>query len=140
MPNDTRRILIVEDNLLNVKMLEAKLRSRRFEVDVALDGREALEKFPQGRFDGVLLDVMLPEIDGFEVCRRLKTHPMAQGVAVVMITALDRPNDREAGFDAGADEFFVKPVEDEVLFRRLEQLVRAPRPAAGAGGAAAGAT
>jgi two-component system cell cycle response regulator len=124
MPAETQRILIVEDNILNVKMLEAKLLGRRFEVEVALDGREALAKFAAGTFDIVLLDVMLPELDGFEVCRRLRAQPKAAGLRIVMITALDQPDDRETGLRAGADDFFVKPVEDDVLFGRLRDLSR----------------
>ena len=124
MPARTPRVLVVEDTVSNVILLEAKLVNEAFQVQVAFDGAEALAKLDQLEFDVVLLDVMLPGIDGFEVCRRIRRHPTAAGVPVIMLTALDGPKDRTAGLAAGADDFFVKPVEDEILFARLRELVR----------------
>jgi two-component system cell cycle response regulator len=126
-------VLLVEDNIPNIKMLEAKLRLRGFEVTTAMDGDEAMRACAAQAFDVVLLDIMLPRLDGFEVCRQLKARP--GGCRIIMITALDQPADRLVGLAAGADDYFVKPVEDEVLFARIESLVHAeagaPRAATG---------
>jgi len=124
MTAPAQRILVVEDNLPNLKMLEAKLRDRSFEVHVAMNGTEALGLVDAQDFDLVLLDVMMPGLDGFEVCRQIKGRPRPSPVPVIMITALDTPTDRQAGLLAGADDFLVKPVEDEVLFGRMRDLVR----------------
>jgi len=118
-----QRVLVVEDNLPNLKMLEAKLRDRYFDVQVATSGAEALGLLDAQDFDVVLLDVMMPGLDGFEVCRQIKLRPRAVALPVIMITALDTPTDRQAGFLAGADDFLIKPVEDEVLFGRMRDLV-----------------
>jgi two-component system cell cycle response regulator len=138
MRSQTRRVLVVEDTFSNMKMLEAKLLQERFEVQTAFDGLEALAKIEDNEFDIVLLDVMMPGLDGFEVCRRIKRHHRAKGVPVIMITALDSPADRDLGMGAGADDFFVKPVEDELLFGRVLELIgrgakdEAPAAAGGA--------
>jgi two-component system cell cycle response regulator len=124
MQAQPRKALIVEDTVSNLKLLEAKLINEHFDVQIALDGVEALAKLDEHEFDIVLLDVMLPGIDGFEVCRRIKRHLKAGAVPVIMITALDKSSDRTVGFDAGADDFFVKPVEDAVLFGRVYDLMR----------------
>jgi two-component system cell cycle response regulator len=123
-PARERRVLIVEDSLSNVRLLEDKLANNGFAAVVAFDGLEALRKLDAHDFDLVLLDVMLPELDGFAVCRALRRHPRAAGAPVIMVTALDSPADRRAGLEAGADDFFVKPVEDAVLFNRVRELVR----------------
>jgi two-component system cell cycle response regulator len=120
MRGQALKVLVVEDTFSNVKMLEAKLLNERFEVHIAFDGLEALSKLADHAFDIVLLDVMMPGMDGFEVCRRIKAGETS--LPVIMITALDSPVDREAGFAAGADDYFVKPVADELLFARLLEL------------------
>jgi two-component system, cell cycle response regulator len=122
MPGNTLRVLVVEDTFSNLKMLEAKLLGERFEVEVALDGAEALRKIAAQTFDIVLLDVMMPGLDGFEVCRRIKTGRETGDLPVIMVTALDSLADRQLGMDAGADDFFVKPVEDRLLFGRMIEL------------------
>jgi two-component system cell cycle response regulator len=128
-------VLVVDDNVSNVKMLEAKLLDENFDVRVAFDGLEALAHVEAHAFDLVLLDVMLPGIDGFEVCRRLRQHPRGAQLPIVMLTALDTASGRALGASAGADDYFVKPVEDEILFRRLSDLlgVHAPIAAVAAG-------
>src|ERR1700733_1022156 len=120
----TARVLVVDDILSNVKLLEAKLSAEYFEVITAFHGRECLAKMDQGTPDIVLLDVMMPGMDGFEVCRRIKSNPKTAHIPVVMVTALDQPSDRVAGLDAGADDFFTKPVDDAALFARVRSLVR----------------
>jgi two-component system cell cycle response regulator len=120
----TARVLVVDDILSNVKLLEAKLTAEYFEVMTAFNGVECLAKMEQVVPDIVLLDVMMPGMDGFEVCRRIKTNPKTAHVPVVMVTALDQPSDRVAGLDAGADDFLTKPVDDAALFARVRSLVR----------------
>ena len=120
----TARVLVVDDILSNVKLLEAKLAAEYFEVVTAYSGQEALERMEEHEPDIVLLDVMMPGMDGFEVCRRIKKNPKTAHVPVVMVTALDQPADRIAGLDAGADDFLTKPVDDAALFARVRSLVR----------------
>jgi two-component system cell cycle response regulator len=120
----TARVLVVDDILSNVKLLEAKLSAEYFEVVTAYSGAEALAKMEEHKPDIVLLDVMMPGMDGFEVCRRIKTNPKTAHVPVVMVTALDQSTDRVAGLEAGADDFLTKPVDDAALFARVRSLVR----------------
>src|SRR5512146_319522 len=120
----TARVLVVDDILSNVKLLEAKLTSEYFEVVTAFSGMEALGKMEECDPDIILLDVMMPGMDGFEVCRRIKANPKTAHIPVVMVTALDQPSDRVAGLDAGADDFLTKPVDDAALFARVRSLVR----------------
>src|ERR1700692_2407054 len=120
----TARVLVVDDILSNVKLLEAKLSAEYFEVMTAFNGLECLAKMEQAIPDIVLLDVMMPGMDGFEVCRRIKANPRTAHVPVVMVTALDQPSDRVAGLDAGADDFLTKPVDGAALFARVRSLVR----------------
>jgi len=120
----TARVLVVDDILSNVKLLEAKLTSEYFEVVTAFSGTEALAKMDESDPDIVLLDVMMPGMDGFEVCRRIKANPKTAHIPVVMVTALDQPSDRVTGLEAGADDFLTKPVDDAALFARVRSLVR----------------
>ena len=120
----TARVLVVDDILSNVKLLEAKLTTEYFEVVTAYSGLEALAKIDECDPDIVLLDVMMPGMDGFEVCRRIKANPKCTHIPVVMVTALDQPSDRVAGLEAGADDFLTKPVDDAALFARVRSLVR----------------
>jgi two-component system cell cycle response regulator len=120
----TGRILVVDDILPNVKLLETKLGAEYFDVVTAMSGPEALAICERGECDVVLLDVMMPGMDGFEVCRRIKNSPMTAHIPVVMVTALDQPSDRVRGLDAGADDFLTKPVDDTALLARVRSLVR----------------
>src|SRR5947199_51038 len=123
----TARVLVVDDVELNVKLLEAKLSSEYFEVIVADNGPVALELAESEMPDIILLDVMMPVMDGFEVCRRLKANPRTADVPVVMVTALSDVADRLRGLESGADEFLTKPVNDTALFARVRSLVRLKR-------------
>ena len=120
----TARVLVVDDVDANVKLLEARLTAEYFEVRTARSGPEALHICARERADIVLLDVMMPGMDGFEVCRRLKAEPRTQHIPVIMITALDQPSDRVKGLEAGADDFLTKPVDDIALITRVKNLVR----------------
>jgi two-component system cell cycle response regulator len=120
----TARVLVVDDILSNVKLLEAKLAAEYFEVITAYNGEQALARVASDAPDIILLDVMMPGMDGFEVCRRIKLNAKTTHIPVVMVTALDQPSDRVTGLDAGADDFLTKPVDDMALFARVRSLVR----------------
>src|SRR5271163_5231609 len=120
----TARVLVVDDILSNVKLLEAKLTAEYFDVVTAFNGLECLTKIAESAPDIVLLDVMMPGMDGFEVCRRIKRNPQTAHIPIVMVTALDQVSDRVAGLGAGADDFLTKPVDDAALFARVRSLVR----------------
>lgn len=120
----TARVLVVDDIPANVKLLEARLTAEYFDVTTAMSGPEALEICERAQCDIVLLDVMMPGMDGFEVCRRLKANPLTHHIPVVMVTALVQPADRVQGLEAGADDFLTKPVSDIALISRVRSLVR----------------
>ena len=120
----TARILVVDDVPANVKLLEARLVAEYFEVLTAENGYQCLEICGKVPVDVILLDVMMPGIDGFEVCSKLKANPRTAHIPVVMITALDQQEDRVRGLKAGADDFLAKPVNDLQLMARVKSLVR----------------
>lgn len=120
----TARILVVDDIPANVKLLEARLSAEYYEVITATDGYEALEICENSNVDVILLDVMMPGLDGFEVCRRLKSRPSTAHIPVVLVTALDQDSDRITGLNFGADDFLTKPVNDLQLLARVKSLVR----------------
>ena len=120
----TARVLIVDDIPMNVRLLEARLTAEYFDVVTASSGAEALDICETAEVDIVLLDVMMPVMDGFEVCRRLKANPKTHHIPVVMVTALDQPSDRVKGLEAGADDFLTKPVDDMQLMARVKSLAR----------------
>lgn len=120
----TARVLVVDDILANVKLLEARLSAEYFEVLSAFSGKEALDICQRERVDVVLLDVMMPGMDGFEACKRLKSNPKTHHIPVVMVTALDQPSDKVQGLESGADDFLTKPVDDIALVTRVKNLAR----------------
>ena len=120
----TARVLVVDDVPANVKLLEARLSAEYFDVTTAHSGAEALAACERAECDIVLLDVMMPDMDGFEVCRKLKSNPATHHIPVVMVTALDQPSDRVQGLEAGADDFLTKPVSDIALIARVRSLTR----------------
>lgn len=119
----TGRVLVVDDVKANIRLLEARLGADYFEVEAATSGEEALALVEEWPCDIVLLDVMMPGLDGFEVCRRLKANRRTAHIPVILITALDRVEDRIEGFRAGADDFLTKPVNDLALIARVKNLV-----------------
>lgn len=123
----TARILVVDDIPANVRLLEVRLLAEYFEVITASSGVEALDICETTKVDVVLLDVMMPEMDGFEVCRRLKSDPATAHLPVIMVTALGQVSDRIRGLEAGADDFLTKPVNDLQLMTRVKSLVRPAR-------------
>ncbi|OWV62508.1 diguanylate cyclase response regulator [Rhizobium sp. N122] len=120
----TARILVVDDIPANVKLLEARLLAEYFDVMTAADGYTALAICERNQVDLILLDIMMPGIDGFEVCERLKASRKTAHIPVVMVTALDQPADRVRGLKAGADDFLTKPVNDLQLISRVKSLLR----------------
>ena len=120
----TARILVVDDVPANLRLLEARLLAEYFEVLTATSGPQALELCETGRVDVVLLDIMMPDMDGFEVCRRIKADPATAHIPVVMVTALDQVADRIRGLEVGADDFLTKPANDLQLMTRVKSLVR----------------
>ena len=120
----TARVLVVDDVPANVKLLEARLSAEYFDITTAYSGAEALAVCERAGCDLVLLDVMMPDMDGFEVCRRLKSNPLTHHIPVVIVTALDQPSDRVRGLEAGADDFLTKPVSDVALIARVRSLAR----------------
>jgi|SRR6516165_7649034 len=120
----TARVLVVDDVPANVKLLEARLSAEYFDVITAMSGREALAICERAECDLVLLDVMMPDMDGFEVCRRLKSSTLTHHIPVVIVTALDQPSDKLRGLEAGADDFLTKPIPELALTARVRSLSR----------------
>jgi two-component system cell cycle response regulator len=122
--NMSARVLVVDDNAANRRLLEARLNSEYFDVLTASNGPEALAICETTQCDIVLLDVMMPEMDGFEVCGRLRSNPATSHLPVVMVTALDQPSDLVRGLEAGADDFVTKPIDEVHLIARVRSLAR----------------
>src|SRR6266851_5943048 len=120
-------ILVVDDNELNLELLVAMLASEHYVVSTARDGFEALAKIAAEKPDLVLLDVMMPRLDGFEVCRRIKADPTMADIPVIMVTALSDVDDLVRGFDAGAEDFVTKPFNFDALMARVRSQLRRKR-------------
>ncbi len=118
------RILIVDDLAPNLHLLVVKLAAEYYDVLTATSGEEALEIASKERLDLVLMDVMMPGMNGFEACRLLKENPNTWHVPVVMVTALEESKDRIRGLEAGADDFITKPIDDFNLMARVKSLLR----------------
>ncbi|MFN3912049.1 PleD family two-component system response regulator [Hyphomonas sp.] len=118
------RILIVDDIEANRRLLQAKLEAQYHSILLANNGPQALEMAAEHDPEIILLDVMMPGMDGFEVCRRLKANPATNHIPVVMVTALSDAEDRVRGLDAGAEDFLTKPVDDFLLNSRVNTLMR----------------
>ena len=120
----TATILVVDDLEQNIKLLEAKLLSEYYTVITASNGKQALKALELNKIDLVLLDVMMPGMDGFEACSKIKSNPETTHIPIIMVTALSEIADRVKGLEAGADEFLTKPIDDTALFARVKSLSR----------------
>jgi two-component system cell cycle response regulator len=120
----TARVLVVDDIAANRKLLEARLAADYFDVVSCASGAEALKICAEGGCDIVLLDVMMPGMSGFEVCRRLKGDSATAHIPVILVSALDQAADRLAGLEAGADDFLTKPIDEIALLARMRSLSR----------------
>src|SRR5713101_9627538 len=124
MVESQAKILVVDDEVDNVRLLEALLLRRGFEVVKARNGAEALQQVDREQPDLILLDVMMPIMDGFEVCKILKDNPETRLIPVVIMTALGQVEDRVKGIEAGADDFLTKPVHRDELLARIHTSLR----------------
>jgi diguanylate cyclase (GGDEF)-like protein len=121
------RILVVDDNEVNLELLVAMLESEHYVVSTATDGFEALAKIAGEKPDIVLLEVMIPKLDGFEVCRRIKADPATADTPVIMVTTLSSTDDLVRGFEAGADDFVTKPLNGPAFIARMRLQLRRKR-------------
>jgi DNA-binding response OmpR family regulator len=121
MPTDTPRILLVDDEDSLQKLLSYPLRSDGYEVVAAADGQEALDRFDEGQFDLVVLDVMLPRVDGFDVCRKLRAR---SAVPIIMLTAKAEEFDKVLGLELGADDYITKPFSMREFRSRVKAVLR----------------
>lgn len=124
---DRGRVLAVDDQEENLELMEEILGQAGYRVSLARSGNEALTRSDETDFDCVVLDIMMPGMDGYEVCRRLKGDPRTQAVPVIMLTALSEVSDKVKGLDSGADDFLNKPVHREELLARVRSLVKVKR-------------
>lgn len=118
------KILIADDNEANVELLEAYLVDVDCDIAVAVDGRDTLEKVATFRPDMILLDIMMPKLSGFEVCKQLKSDPLTSGIMILMVTALNELGDIERAVDAGTDDFLSKPVNKLELVKRVQNMLK----------------
>jgi two-component system, OmpR family, alkaline phosphatase synthesis response regulator PhoP len=120
----TSCVLVVDDNAQNVELMQAYLETLNCAVHTAADGIEALSKVPQVKPDLILLDIMMPRMSGFEVCRRLKADPKTRDIPILMVTALNELGDIERGVESGTDDFLTKPINKLELLTRVKSLLR----------------
>jgi CheY-like chemotaxis protein len=118
------RVLIADDNAVNVELLEAFLIDLDLEIGVAVDGRDTLDKVASFKPDLILLDVMMPKLSGFEVCKKLKSDAATKRIMILMVTALNELGDIERAVQAGTDDFLSKPVNKIELVKRVENMLR----------------
>src|SRR5262245_19062593 len=118
------RILIAEDNPQGVELLEAYLSGQNYEVQTAADGEETLRKVQAWSPDIILLDIMMPKISGFEVCKRLRADPATRDIAILMVTALDQHSDIDRAVEAGTDDFLTKPINKADFLLRVRSALK----------------
>src|SRR5437879_5523005 len=121
------RVLIADDNPQGVELLEAYLSERDYDTATAADGEATLQKVRDWHPDLILLDIMMPKISGFEVCKRLRASPATSGIVVIMITALDQPSDVDRAVEAGTNDFLTKPINKAELLLRVRSALQSRR-------------
>lgn len=117
------KILVVDDSPTDLKLMTAPLRSKGYQIITAVDGEEALEKASREHPRLIVLDVILPKKNGFQVCRQLKTTPDTEDIKIVMLTSKTQDSDRFWGLQQGADEYLTKPFDEEHFLTRIEDLL-----------------
>jgi CheY-like chemotaxis protein len=122
--SDKNRILIADDNQANCELLDAYLSELDCEIDFAIDGQDTLDKVASFNPDLILLDVMMPKLNGFEVCEQIKSAPATATIMVLMVTALNERGDIERAVKAGTDDFLSKPVNQVELLKRVENMLK----------------
>jgi PleD family two-component response regulator len=123
-PSRRARVLIADDNPQGVELLEAYLAECDYDIQTAADGEETLRKVHDWQPDLILLDIMMPKISGFEVCKRIRANPATADIAVVMVTALDQPSDVDRAVDAGTTDFLTKPINKTELLLRTRSALK----------------
>ena len=118
------RILIADDNEPNVELMEAYLAGLDVETEIAVDGQDTLDKVASFRPHLILLDIMMPKLSGFEVCKQLKGDPVTSRIMILMVTALNELGDIERAVNAGTDDFLSKPVNKLELLKRVENMLK----------------
>ena len=126
-PHERPKVLIADDNLQNVELLEAYLADLDCDVQTAADGEQTLARVRESPPDLILLDIMMPKISGFEVCRKLKNAEATRDIQILMVTALNEVGDMERAVQAGADDFLSKPVNKIELMTRVKSALRLRR-------------
>jgi PleD family two-component response regulator len=121
------RILIADDNPQGVELLEAYLGEMDCEIRTAADGEETLRQVAEWKPDLILLDIMMPKISGFEVCKRLRANPASADIVVLMVTALDQPSDQDRAVEAGTNDFLTKPINKTELLLRVRSALQSRR-------------
>ena len=119
-----RRILIADDNVPNVELLEAYLIDVDCEIAIAHDGQQTLDQVARFQPDLILLDIMMPKLSGFEVCKKVKQDPATRNIMVLMVTALNEPGDIERAVAAGCDDFLSKPINKHELLKRVANMLK----------------
>ena len=118
------RVLIADDNPQGAELLEAYLSATDYDVRIAADGEQTLQQVRDWQPDLILLDIMMPRISGFEVCKRLRADPATADIAVLMVTALDQPSDIDRAVEAGTNDFLTKPINKTELLLRVRSALR----------------
>jgi len=117
------KILVVDDEIYIVHILDFSLGMEGYDVVTALDGEQALEKVASEKPDLIVLDIMMPKLDGYEVCKAIKSDPATKAIPVILLSAKGRNVDQKMGFDVGADDYITKPFSPRKLVERINQLL-----------------
>ena len=117
------KVLVVDDEIYIVHILDFSLGMEGYEVVTALDGEQALERIESDKPDMIVLDIMMPKLDGYEVCRTIKSNPATRHIPVILLSAKGRNVDQKMGFDVGADDYITKPFSPRKLVERINQLL-----------------
>jgi len=117
------KVLVVDDEIYIVHILDFSLGMEGYEVITALDGEQALERLKSDRPDLIVLDIMMPKLDGYEVCKAIKSNPATKHIPVILLSAKGRNVDQKTGYDVGADDYSTKPFSPRKLVERINQLL-----------------